>query len=190
MLFQSHSGASLYVWSIIVSKSSKNFWLWLKQSILEHITVFLHWIIVAINEIHEKKILPSICPAILTSIHSLRKIWWVIRCKNTPLLTFQSAVSKRRKVCLEPVKSLVRFEIESVKKGPPKGKSHLDSPVCHKAITLTHLRCLTHAHMCNVFRTDKTFPDRNTYRKWKCRLVQGDGVKAELRSSSQWTLCN
>lgn len=26
-------------------------------------------------------------------------------------------------------------------------KSHLHSPVCHKAITLTHLLCLTHTQM-------------------------------------------
>ena len=76
--------------------------------------------------------------------------WCLIRHKNTSAVTLWTAVAGGGKVCLEPIKSLVRSKIQSVKGGPPMWQSHLHSLVWRKAITLTHLLCFTHAHMAAV----------------------------------------
>ena len=98
--------------------------------------------------------------------------WCLIRHKNTSPVTLWTAEAAGRKVCLEPIKSLVRSEVQSVKGGPPVWKSHLHSSVCHKAITLTHLLCLAHTH------TAAHFLDTHTYCTGGC-----DGhIKTEVDS--------
>lgn len=77
--------------------------------------------------------------------------WCLIRHKNTSTLTLWTARAGWRSVCSEPIKSCVRSKIQLVRRGPPKWKSHLHSPVCHKAITLTLLLCLTQSHTGKYF---------------------------------------
>lgn len=127
------------------------------------------------NHTHGIYLYLILLPEFATSCFFSSEGWCLIRHKNTSTVTLWTAVADGRKACLEPIKSLFRSEIQSVKRRttnveisspqPSVSESnHSDSPSVS----------YSHSH-------GGTFLDRHTYSGIRRYIkTEVDGVECNL----------